>query len=245
MNIPTTPDYITNTLIEEVEKATGYKFRNVNLLIAIFCSPQFCKDKGWHENAKLLEMMEWVGDSQLEAAVRNYLFKNFKRYGLMQLTMISNYLFSNFHLAAIVKQLDLDKFVKISSIERSLSVTKSNKFYGALLERIIYGVLEDSGNDAEAVYNASINLMFRVRSPIYIEEFLQKWQGLEQLCQNEMDNGFQFAINGSGKNDYACRIRFPRLKDFVVVGPDVLEATSQAIDEARGFLLMGKGSNES
>ena len=63
-------------MINELEKAIGYQFRNITLLQNALSHSSYANER-WHDSLKSNERLEFLGDSILGMLVADYLYRNF------------------------------------------------------------------------------------------------------------------------------------------------------------------------
>ena len=63
-------------MINELETAIGYQFRNITLLQNALSHSSYANER-WHDGLKSNERLEFLGDSVLGMLVADYLYRNF------------------------------------------------------------------------------------------------------------------------------------------------------------------------
>ena len=133
---------MNNETLQQVQHILGYEFSNHNLLEKALV----------HSSAvdnRLLsnERLEFLGDAILAAVVCQTLFERFPNYLEGELTKMKSMLVSRGTCSRVVRQLGLQKFLKVGKGMVS-SRALSGSLAASLLEAIIAAVYLDGGFDA-------------------------------------------------------------------------------------------------
>ena len=128
--------------LQQIERITGYKFSNRNLLSKAFAHSSAVDDRLFSN-----ERLEFLGDSVLAAVICRALFEQFPGYMEGDLTKIKSMLVSRRTCARVTKRLGLHEFLKIGkgmADNRALT----NSLAASLLEAVIAAIYIDGGFDA-------------------------------------------------------------------------------------------------
>jgi len=128
--------------LQQIERITGYKFSNRNLLSKAFAHSSAVDDRLFSN-----ERLEFLGDSVLAAVICRALFEQFPGYMEGDLTKIKSMLVSRRTCARVTKRLGLHEFLKIGKgMASSRALTSS--LAASLLEAVIAAIYIDGGFDA-------------------------------------------------------------------------------------------------
>jgi ribonuclease-3 len=131
-----------NEVLQRVEQIVGYEFSNRNLLDKAL-SHSSAADNRLLSN----ERMEFLGDSILAVVICQTIFERFPNYLEGDLTKMKSMLVSRDTCARVVRQLGLQKFLKVGKGMVS-SRALSGSLAASLLEAIIAAIYLDGGFDA-------------------------------------------------------------------------------------------------
>jgi ribonuclease-3 len=128
--------------LQQIERITGYKFSNRNLLSKAFAHSSAVDDRLFSN-----ERLEFLGDSVLAAVICRALFEQFPGYMEGDLTKIKSMLVSRRTCARVTKRLGLHEFLKIGKgMADNRALTSS--LAASLLEAVIAAIYIDGGFDA-------------------------------------------------------------------------------------------------
>jgi len=128
--------------LQQIERIIGYKFSNRNLL-----SKAFTHSSGVDNRLLSNERLEFLGDSVLAVVICQTLFERFPGYLEGDLTKVKSMLVSRRSCAQVIKELGLQKFLKVGKGMASSRALTSSLAAG-LFEAIAGGIYIDSGFEA-------------------------------------------------------------------------------------------------
>ena len=129
----------TNKQIDEIEKKTGYVFKNKALVNLAFTHSSYANIKEQESN----ERLEFLGDSVLHLCTTKYLYEHFALpEGI--LSRVRSYTVSTKNLSQAIKKMGVIEYLKYT---KSGSKNTSNSIEANLFEAILAGIYLDSGFD--------------------------------------------------------------------------------------------------
>ena len=129
-------------ILRQIERIIGYNFSDRKFLVKAFTHSS-AVDNRLSSN----ERFEFLGDSILAVVVCQTLFERFDKYLEGDLTKIKSMLVSRRTCARIIKQMDLQKFLKVGK-GMANSRALSGSLAAGLLEAIITAIYLDGGFEA-------------------------------------------------------------------------------------------------
>ena len=127
--------------LQQIEQVIGYSFSDRNLLIKAFTHSSSTDDR-----LDSNERQEFLGDAILAVVICQTLFERFPDYPEGDLTKIKSMMDSRKTCAEIVKELGLQKYLKIGKGMNG-SRSLSGSLAAGLLEAIIAAICIDGGFD--------------------------------------------------------------------------------------------------
>ena len=166
--------------LQEIEQIIGYKFSNRNLLCKAFTHSS-AVDNRFLSN----ERLEFLGDSVLGVVICQTLFKQFPGYLEGDLTKIKSMIVSRRTCARVVKQLGLQKFLKVGKGMTS-SRALSGSLAAGLLEAVVAAICIDGG------FEAARTFLLRIFAPLIDQADAEQAQGnfkslLQQYAQQQFN----------------------------------------------------------
>lgn len=135
-----------NNLLSELEKNTGIKFKNKNLIEQAFIHRSFlneAKGKSLESN----ERLEFLGDSILSFWVSQKIFARFPDFPEGKLTFIKTYLVRTETLALLAQKLSLGEFLKLSKGEEAGGGKSNPNLLANCFEALVGAIFLDQGSE--------------------------------------------------------------------------------------------------
>ena len=167
--------------LQQIEQTIGYKFSNRELLQKALTHSSAVENRLLSN-----ERQEFLGDSILGVVICLQLFERFPNYLEGDLTKIKSMLVSRKTCSNVVRQLDLQKFLKVGK-GMVQSRALSGSLAAGLLEAIIAAIYIDSGGFEEAS-----NFILRIFASLIDQADAKQTQGnfkslLQQYAQQELN----------------------------------------------------------
>ncbi|MBR2343699.1 MAG: ribonuclease III family protein [Clostridia bacterium] len=155
---------------EKIERIIGYRFRDRSLLMQAFTRTSFCNERNRSEKIKYQsnEVLEFFGDTVLSAAVITYFIKEHtERYARGVRTGLGEGDFSNIksklcdktNLSRAVRQLGLEKHLRMGEGDKKLGVASEPSVMEDLFESIVGAVFIDSDRSMDAAAGVVSNML--------------------------------------------------------------------------------------
>lgn len=201
--------------IPEIERKTGYTFRDKSLLKQAFTRGSYCNEvnKRECENYKSNEVLEFFGDSVLSAAIVTALIKQkTERYPHGINTDLNEGDFSNIrskladkkNLSDNISRLGLEEYLIMGEGDKKLEIWRERSVREDLFEALIGAIYIDSGFNTGAVIS-SVELM------LDLSVYLSKERSVSKSSKNALQEWCA---------DKRRRLPPPEYKLIGEVGPD-------------------------
>lgn len=129
-------------MIPELCKILGYKIQNDALFEEAFTHKSYLNE---HPEVVCNERLEFLGDAVLELAVTEFLFKSYPEKPEGELTSYRSALVRGKHLAAIAKELNLGKFLRLSRGEEKSGGRDKSYILANTFEAVLGAMYLDAG----------------------------------------------------------------------------------------------------
>ena len=103
-------------MLNELEAAIGYRFRNIGLLQNALSHSSYANER-WHNSLMSNERLEFLGDSVLGMLVADYLYRTFADRPEGELTRMRADMVCETALATIANRLDLGHYLQLGKGE--------------------------------------------------------------------------------------------------------------------------------
>lgn len=162
--------------LDDFQKILGVKFKNKELLeVALM-------HKSWsveHRSPVNNERLEFLGDSVLSVIIAEYLYKTFPDKNEGELSKLKSVLVSKTQLSKWGKELNLGKYILISSAEESSGGRKKDTIIAGAFEAILGAIYleQDIEKCREFIVNKFLSKGIKVELNDYksiLQEILQK-----------------------------------------------------------------------
>ena len=134
-------------MINELEKAIGYQFRNITLLQNALSHSSYANER-WHDSLKSNERLEFLGDSILGMLVADYLYRNFPDRPEGELTRMRADMVCERTLAAVANSLNLGKHLLLGKGEEQGGGRNRDSILADAVDSVIAACFLDGGMDA-------------------------------------------------------------------------------------------------
>ncbi|HAC16881.1 MAG TPA: ribonuclease III [Bacteroidetes bacterium] len=156
---------LESSLKDELERKLDVKINNIGIYEQALTHRSYLQVLP-HGMYNSNERLEFLGDAVLSMVVTDYLFANHIHEAEGSLTKLRSMMVNRYALAYCAKELELEKFIRIShGAEKNLK-SGSDSMMSDAVEAIIAAVYLDSG------YNAATDFVVKVLIPIVIKSSL-------------------------------------------------------------------------
>ncbi len=183
----------TNEILQEAERALGYGFRDKTLLKVCFTHKSYSNAKGGKNN----ERLEFLGDSVLQLAITEMLFKTSEK-DEGALTELRQKYVSQTALEQATERAGLKRFLRHSGGSENLGgKTASNLF-----EAVVGAIYLDGGmKEAKGFLNRYLELSEEVNYKTLLQEFVQeKTKKTPDYAIEEWAGKYKSTVTALGEN---------------------------------------------
>ena len=134
-------------MINELETAIGYRFRNITLLQNALTHSSYANER-WHNSLLSNERLEFLGDSVLGMLVADYLYRTFPNRPEGELTRMRADMVCEQTLAAAANRIGLGRHLMLGHGEEQGGGRNRNSILADAMESVIAACFLDGGLDA-------------------------------------------------------------------------------------------------
>jgi len=148
---PAIPAELGRTAVHELEGRIGYRFRDQALLVNALKHRSYVYARQGH-GIEANERLEFLGDAVLDLLVADFLFRCFQDKREGDLTQMKSLVVSRAILARKARRLKLDRFILLSSEERSIGGGRQPSILCDAFEALIGAIYLDGGLEASRLF---------------------------------------------------------------------------------------------
>ena len=134
-------------MINELEKAIGYSFKNITLLQNALCHSSYANER-WHDSLKSNERLEFLGDSILGMVVADHLYATFPERPEGELTRMRADMVCEKSLAVVANRLELGRHLMLGRGEELGGGRSRDSILADCVESVIAACYLDGGMDS-------------------------------------------------------------------------------------------------
>ena len=172
-------------MINELEKAIGYQFRNITLLQNALAHSSYANER-WHDSLKSNERLEFLGDSVLGMLVADYLYRNFPNRPEGELTRMRADMVCETTLAAVANRLELGKHLLLGKGEEQGGGRNRDSILADAVESVIAACYLDGGMDAAVQFIQKFILVNVPVTKLHNADYKTALQELVQQKKNQI-----------------------------------------------------------
>lgn len=172
-------------MINELEKAIGYQFRNITLLQNALAHSSYANER-WHDSLKSNERLEFLGDSVLGMLVADYLYRNFPNRPEGELTRMRADMVCETTLAAVANRLELGKHLLLGKGEELGGGRKRDSILADAVESVIAACYLDGGMDVAVQFIQKFILVNVPVTKLHNADYKTALQELVQQKKNQI-----------------------------------------------------------
>ena len=195
---------------KELQHQLNYKFKNIELLELALTHKSY-------SNSDNNERLEYLGDSILNSAISQYLFKRFTNEKEGLLTRMRAYLVKAETLIIKAEEFALGDYIKLSKGTANLSKDRKNSILEDAFEAIIGAIFIDAGWEH---VNEVILKIFNKNLLALSEDmtFKDAKTELQELLQSMKYDLPKYIIEDAGRGLFSCIVAFEGIS-FESTGP--------------------------
>ena len=131
-------------MINELEAAIGYRFKNITLLQNALAHSSYANER-WHNSLKSNERLEFLGDSVLGMVTAEYLYRNFPDRPEGDLTRMRADMVCERSLAQVAERIDLGRHLLLGNGEETGGGRQRDSILADAVESVIAACFLDGG----------------------------------------------------------------------------------------------------
>ena len=188
-------------MINELEKAIGYQFRNITLLQNALSHSSYANER-WHDSLKSNERLEFLGDSVLGFVTAEFLFAQHPNLPEGDLTRIRAALVCEQSLYEVARKLGLGQYLKLGRGEEAGGGRERTSILADATEALFAAVYLDGGiTEASALIH---RVLLDVEREEIVEERRRDFKtALQELIQRQADQVLSYRMIGEQGPDHA------------------------------------------
>ena len=200
-------------MINELEKAIGYSFKNITLLQNALCHSSYANER-WHDSLKSNERLEFLGDSILGMVVADHLYSTFPGRPEGELTRMRADMVCEKSLAVVANRLELGKHLMLGRGEELGGGRNRDSILADCVESVIAACYLDGGMGAAVQF---IREFILVNVPVTKLQNTDYKTALQELVQQKKNQTIVYRLIGESGPDHDKQFQVElKLNDEVV-----------------------------
>ena len=201
-------------MINELEKAIGYQFRNITLLQNALSHSSYANER-WHDSLKSNERLEFLGDSVLGMVVAEHLYRTFPDRPEGELTRMRADMVCERTLAKVANGLELGKHLLLGKGEEQGGGRGRESILADAVESVIAACYLDGGMDAAVQF---IQKFILVNVPVTRLHNADYKTALQELVQQKKNQLLSYNLVGESGPDHDKQFQVELTLNGEVVG---------------------------
>ncbi len=177
-------------MIKDLEKAIGYRFKNITLLQNALAHSSYANER-WHDSLKSNERLEFLGDSILGMVVAEYLYRNFPDRPEGDLTRMRADMVCEQSLARIAERIGLGEHLLLGNGEESGGGRNRGSILADAVESVIAACFLDGGMEPARNF---INTFVLTDVPVQKLRNADYKTALQELVQQKKNQVLSYAL---------------------------------------------------
>ena len=215
-------------MINELEAAIGYRFRDITLLQNALTHSSYANER-WHDSLKSNERLEFLGDSVLGMMVAEHLFRSFPDRPEGELTRMRADMVCEQALAQIAEKLSLGKHLMLGNGEEQGGGRARASILADAVESVIAACFLDGG--IQAAKNCSEKFVL-CNVPVSRLHNVDYKTALQELVQQKKNQTLSYALTGESGPDHDKRFTVAVSLNGAQVGEGIGSSKKRAEQEA-------------
>lgn len=211
-------------MINELETAIGYQFRNITLLQNALSHSSYANER-WHDSLKSNERLEFLGDSVLGMVVADYLYRNFPNRPEGELTRMRADMVCEKTLATVANTLGLGQHLMLGRGEELGGGRQRESILADAVESVIAACYLDGGMEAAKQF---IQKFILVNVPLTKLKNADYKTALQELVQQKKNQVLAYNLVGESGPDHDKEFRVELTINGKVVGVGVGSSKKRA-----------------
>ena len=172
-------------MINDLEKAIGYRFRDISLLQNALAHSSYANER-WHNSLLSNERLEFLGDSILGMTVADHLYRNFPDRPEGELTRMRADMVCEQTLASVANQIGLGQHLLLGHGEEQGGGRNRESILADAVESIIAACYLDGGFESAAAFIRTFILCHVPVKQLHNIDYKTKLQELVQRKKNQL-----------------------------------------------------------
>ena len=223
-------------MINELEKAIGYQFRNITLLQNALSHSSYANER-WHDSLKSNERLEFLGDSVLGMVVAEHLYRTFPNRPEGELTRMRADMVCEKTLASVANGLGLGKHLLLGKGEEQGGGRSRDSILADAVESVIAACYLDGGMTAAVQF---IQKFILVNVPVTKLHNADYKTALQELVQQKKNQVLAYKLVGESGPDHDKEFRVELTLNGEVVGMGIGSSKKRAEQAAAKIRLTGR-----
>jgi ribonuclease-3 len=211
-------------MINELETAIGYQFRNITLLQNALSHSSYANER-WHDSLKSNERLEFLGDSVLGMVVAEYLYRTFPDRPEGELTRMRADMVCERTLATVANRLDLGRHLLLGKGEEQGGGRNRESILADAVESVIAACYLDGGMDAAVQF---IQKFILVNVPVTKLHNADYKTALQELVQQKKNQVLSYTLIGESGPDHDKEFHVKLTLNGEVVGTGIGSSKKRA-----------------
>ncbi len=190
-------------MINELEKAIGYQFRNITLLQNALSHSSYANER-WHDSLKSNERLEFLGDSVLGMLVAEHLYHTFPNRPEGELTRMRADMVCEKSLAMVANRLDLGRHLMLGKGEETGGGRNRDSILADAVESVLAACYLDGGMDAAVQF---VRKFILVNVPVTKLHNTDYKTALQELVQQKKNQVIAYRLVGESGPDHDKEFR--------------------------------------
>jgi len=215
-------------MIKDLEKAIGYRFRNIALLQNALTHSSYANER-WHNSLLSNERLEFLGDSILGMLVAEYLFRTFPDRPEGELTRMRADMVCEKTLAAAANRIGLGAHLLLGHGEEQGGGRSRESILADAVESVIAACFLDGGLEASLKF---VQQFILVEVPVTRLHNMDYKTQLQELVQQKKNQVLSYALVGESGPDHDKRFDVEVSLNGAVVGSGFGKSKKRAEQDA-------------
>ena len=211
-------------MINELEKAIGYQFRNITLLQNALSHSSYANER-WHDSLKSNERLEFLGDSVLGMLVAEHLYRTFPNRPEGELTRMRADMVCERSLAVVANRLELGQHLMLGKGEESGGGRNRDSILADAVESVLAACYLDGGMDAAVQF---VRKFILVNVPVTRLHNTDYKTALQELVQQKKNQTIAYRLVGESGPDHDKQFQVELTLNGEVVGVGIGSSKKRA-----------------
>ena len=215
-------------MISDLEKAIGYRFKNISLLQNALAHSSYANER-WHNSLMSNERLEFLGDSVLGMLVAEFLYNSFPDRPEGELTRMRADMVCEHTLAAVANKIGLGEHLLLGHGEETGGGRTRDSILADAVESVIAACFLDGGMAAAEGF---IHRFVLCNVPVSRLQNADYKTTLQELVQQKKNQTLRYTLVGESGPDHDKQFRVELTINGVVAGVGVGSSKKRAEQEA-------------